>query len=146
MMTFKDLINEYVHDLSDDDMNMLTHKINWFVEKVKMTNPELVDKFLMKVDLIVNPHFTKETAQYVVSRLNNKDGTTGEHWNYETTMRVMEGDFNEADWYYVLNMIYSDYYKSGRSDETYIGLAKDFLDDKDAPEGKAKRYYKAMCD
>ncbi|MBP5698837.1 MAG: hypothetical protein J6W96_04865 [Alphaproteobacteria bacterium] len=145
-MTFKDLINEYIHGLSDDDMNMLTHKINWFVEKVKMSNPELVDKFLMKVDLIVNPHFTKETAEYVVSRMSNKDGTTGEHWNYETTMKVMDGDFNEADWYYVLNMIYSDYYKSGRSDETYIGLAKDFMDDKDAPEGKAKRYYKAMRD
>lgn len=146
MMNFKDLINEYIHGLSDDDMNMLTYKINWFVEKVRMTNPELVDKFLMKVDLIVNPHFTKETAHYVVSGMNNKDGTTGEHWSYETTMKVMDGDFNEADWYYVLNMIYSDYYKSGRSDETYIGLAKDFLDDKDAPEGKAKRYYKAMCD
>lgn len=27
---------------------------------------------------------------------------------------------------------------------SYFGLAFDFLDDKDAPEGKAKRYYVAM--
>lgn len=145
-MTFKELIDTYIHDLSDDDMNMLTHKINHFVEKVRERAPELVDKFLMKVDIIVNPHFTRETAEYVVSKMKNKDGTTGEHWSYDTTTRVMDGDFHEADWYYVLNMIYSDYYKSGRTDETYIGLAKDFLDDADAPEGKAKRYYKAMCD
>ena len=145
-MTFKELIDTYIHDLTDDDMNMLTHKINWFVEKVRERTPELVDKFLMKVDIIVNPHFTKETAEYVVSKMKNKDGSIGEHWNYDTTTRVMEGDFHEADWYYVLNMMYSDYYKSGRTDETYIGLAKDFLDDADAPEGKAKRYYKAMCD
>lgn len=145
-MTFKELIDTYIHDLTDDDMNMLTHKINHFVEKVKEHEPELVDKFLMKVDIIVNPHFTKETAKYVVSKMKNKDGSIGEHWNYETTTRVMPADFHEADWYYVLNMMYSDYYKSGRTDETYIGLAKDFLDDADAPEGKAKRYYKAMCD
>lgn len=144
MMTFKELINEHIDDLSDDDMNMLTHKINWFVEKVRESNSELVDKFLMKIDLIVNPHFTPETAKYVVSKMMNKDGSTGEHWSYDTTSKVMKGDFNEADWYYTLNMIYSDYYKSGRSDDTYIGLAMDFLDDKDAPEGKAKRYYKAM--
>lgn len=146
MSTFKELINNYIHNLSDDDMNMLTNKINWFVEKVRERAPELVDKFLMKVDIIVNPHFTKETAEYVVSKMKNKDGSIGEHWNYDTTTRVMDGDFHESDWYYVLNMMYSDYYKSGRTDETYIGLAKDFLDDTDAPEGKAKRYYKAMCD
>jgi hypothetical protein len=145
-MSFKELIDTYIHDLSDDDMNMLTHKIDRFVEKVREHEPELVDKFLMKVDIIVNPHFTKDTAEYVVSKMKNKDGSIGEHWSYETTKRVMPGDFHEADWYYVLNMMYSDYYKSGRTDETYIGLAKDFLDDADAPKGKAKRYYKAMCD
>ena len=144
MSTFKELVNDYVRDLTDDDMNMLTYKTNWFVEKVRETNPELVDKFLTKIDLLVNPHFTRKTAEYVVSMMKNKDGTTGEHRNYETTTQVMNGDFNEADWYYVLNMIYSDYYKSGRSDDTYIGLAMDFLSDPDAPEGKAKLYYKAM--
>ena len=56
----------------------------------------------------------------------------------------MSGDFNEADWYFVLSMMYSDYYKSGRSDDTYIGLAVDFLNDPDAPDGKAKKYYLAM--
>ena len=144
-MTFKELIDTYIHDLSDDDMHILTHKIDHFVEEVRDIAPELVDKFLMKVDIIVNPHFTKETAKYVVSKMRNKDGSVGEHWSYDTTTRAMTGDFNEADWYYVLNMIYSDYYKAGRTDDIYLGLAKDFLDDEDAPEGKAKRYYKAMC-
>lgn len=53
-------------------------------------------------------------------------------------------DFDDADWYYVLNMVYLDYYKSGRSDDTYIELAHDFLSDSDAPENKAKRYFLAM--
>ena len=79
--------------------------------------------------------------------MENKDSTKGEHWTYSDTTDVLKDlgyDFNEADWYYVLNMMYSDYYKSGRSDDTYFELAYDFLDDKDAPEGKAKRYYLAM--
>ena len=148
-MTFEDLMDKYVHDLETEDMELLTHKIDWFVEKVRDKEPELVDKFLMKVDLIVNPYFTKETAQYVVSKMENKDGSIGEHWNYDTTTKVLDSkgyDFNPCDWYVALNMIYSDYYRSGRSDDTYIELAYDFLNDKDAPDDKMKRYYKAMRD
>jgi hypothetical protein len=89
----------------------------------------------------------KGLEKYAVSKLKNKDGSSGEHWNYETTTKVLDSkgyDFHACDWYYVLNMIYSDYYKSGRSDDTYIELAHDFLDDIDAPDDKAKKYYKAM--
>lgn len=38
----------------------------------------------------------------------------------------------------------SDYYKANEAPQYYVDLAFDFLDDKDAPEGKAKRYYVAM--
>lgn len=147
VVSFKDLVFNYGRDGDTDSMEKLTHKIDWFVEKVKEKDPELVSHFLMKVDLLLNPCFTKETAEYAVSCMENKDGTKGEHWTYSDTTDVLKDlgyDFNEADWYYVLNMMYSDYYKSGRSDDTYFELAHDFLDDKDAPEGKAKRYYLAM--
>lgn len=146
-MKYEELIRKYIDEASEEDMEMLTHKTDKFVEEVREHNPELVEHFLMKVDLILNPHFTKETSKYAVSKLKNKDGTSGEHWSYETTTKVMEAkgyNFKHCDWYYVLNMMYSDYYKTGRSDETYIELAYDFLEDKDAPEGKAKKYYKMI--
>lgn len=41
-------------------------------------------------------------------------------------------------------MVRSDYYKDGQAPQYYADLAFDFLEDKDAPEGKAKRYYLAM--
>ena len=45
------------------------------------------------------------------------------------------------------NMLYSDYYGAVPDNvESYFKMAKAFLEDKDAPEGKAFRYYKAMCD
>ena len=146
-MTFQKLIDEYGRDGDIDTMEHLTKKINHFVEEVREKHPELVEKFLLKVDLLLNPHFTRETSEYAVSKMKNKDGSVGEHWDYDTTSRVINSkgyDFKECDWYYVLNMIYSDYYKTGRSDETYIELAYDFLSDKDAPHDKAKRYYKSL--
>lgn len=146
-MTFQQLIDEYGRDGNIETMEHLTHKIDYFVEEVREKHPEMVDHFLIKIDLLLNPYFTKESSKYAVSNLKNKDGTTGEHWNYDTTTRVLEAkgyEFKPCDWYYVLNMMYSDYYKSGRSDDTYIELAYDFLNDEDAPDGKAKRYYKAM--
>ena len=146
-MSFEKIVREYAKDSDTEDMNRLTHKIDWFTEKVREKDPVLVDHFLMKVDLLLNPHFTKETAGYAVSMMKNKDGTMGEHWNYDETTSVLRDSklpFEEADWYYTLNMIYSDYYKSDKSTKNYVEMASDFLSDMDAPECKAKKYYLAM--
>lgn len=147
MASFDKLVNDYAADSSVETMKRLTRKVDWFVEKVAEKDPELVEHFMMKVDLLVNPHFTKKTAEYAVSQMKNKDGTTGAHWSYEQAVNAMkdEGwDFNEADWYYTLSMMYSDFYNPGRSDSDYIEMARDFLADSDAPECKAKKYYLAM--
>lgn len=81
----------------------------------------------------------------------NEDGTTGPHWSIEQTNTVARqngvqfSNFNEYDWNYVMNMIYSDYYGAVPNDmSTYVKLSKKFLDDKDAPEGKALHYYLTM--
>ena len=144
-MTFQKLIDMYGRDGDTETMEHLTHKVDQFVEVVREKHPDVVEHFLIKVDLLLNPHFTRESSKHAVSKFRNKDGTTGEHWNYETTTRVMESkgyDFNPCDWYYVLNMIYSDFYKSGRSDDTYIELAYDFMTDIDGSEDDAKKHYK----
>lgn len=149
-MTFKELVNKYVSGQnSTEDMERLTDKINWFTEEVRKEDSKLVDKFLMKVDLLVNPHFTRETAEYAVSMMKNRDGSTGEKWSYDETSKVMNSKgykFDPADWYYTLNMTYSDKYKQGKSSEDYIEDAYMFLDDIDAPHNKAKRYFLAMHD
>lgn len=146
-MTYKELIKKFIDDASEEDMEMLTCKTDKFVEEVREKHPEMVEKFLLKLELVLSPSFSKDTAKYAVAKMKNKDGTTGEHWDYATTTKVLESkgyDFKPCDWYYVLNMIYSDYFKSGRSDETYIEMAHDFLSDEDSPENKAKKYWRAM--
>lgn len=146
-MTFKKLIDKYFDKDDVEQFDCLINKVDCLVEGVRDMHPEIAEEFLVKIDLILNPHFTKETAKYAVSKMKNKDGSTGEHWDYETTSRVLKArgyEFDVNDWYYVLSMIYSDYYKQGRSDDTYIELACDFINDKDGPEDKAKKYFLTM--
>lgn len=147
MTSFKEVVFKHGRDGKTEVMEALTEMMDDFVEEVREHHKEKAEEFVAMVDLLLNPHFTKETAKYAVSKMKNKDGSIGEHWSRETTDRVLEAkgyDFNPCDWYVALNMIYSDYYKSGRSDDTYIELAYDFLADEDGPKDKMKKYYRAM--
>ena len=146
MHTYKDIVKKLSDTASKADMEKLTDLTSDFLESIKEKMPE-VEKLIMKIDLMLNPMFTRETAEYAVSKMKNEDGTEGGHWDYDTTTSVMKSkgyDFNPCDWYYVLNMVYSDYFSKDQPDDYYFKLAYDFLKDKDAPAGKAKRYFLAM--
>ena len=98
-------------------------------------------------------HFTKWLLEKALCCMENEDGTKGGHWTVEQTTMVARNNgisfdhFNEYDWNYAMNMIYSDYYGSVPNETTsYAKLARKFLEDKDAEEGKALRYYLAMKD
>lgn len=71
--------------------------------------------------------------------MKNVDGTCGEHWTYEQTSQLadQQGITQKTDWYYVMNMLYSDYSEIYGSDiNMYIRVAKAYMRDPDAPEGK----------
>ena len=146
MHTYKDIVEKLSETATKADMEKLTDLTSDFLESIKEKVPE-VEKLIMKIDLMLNPMFTRETAEYAVSKMKNEDGTEGGHWDYDTTTSVMKSkgyDFNPCDWYYVLNMVYSDYFSKDQPDDYYFKLAYDFLKDKDAPAGKAKKYFLAM--
>lgn len=96
-------------------------------------------------------HFNEWLLKKALKNMYNEDGTTGGHWTLEQTSQVARQSginfdkFNEYDWNYVMNMIYSDFYGSVSNEaSTYVKMSKKFLEDKDAPEGKALKYYLAM--
>ena len=98
-------------------------------------------------------HFTKWLLEKATNGMINEDGTRGAHWTVEQTTMVARSngiefrDFNEFDWNYVMNMIYSDYYGVIPNEtSTYVKMARKFLEDKDAEHGKALKYYLAMSD
>lgn len=93
-------------------------------------------------------HFDEHSAMKAVESMENVDGTRGEHWDIDQSINLARqnnvpfADFNEFDWFYVLNMMYSDYYKVfGNDTSAYVKLAKAWLEDPDVSEGKAYRYY-----
>lgn len=147
MTTYKEIVSTLSNSASKQDMETLTDITDHFIEEVRKSHPDDVNKLITKIDLMLNPKFTKETAEYAVSKMKNEDGTEGGHWDYDTTTSVLKSkgyDFNPCDWYYVLNMVYSDYFAKDQPDDYYFKLAYDFLKDKDAPVGKAKKYFLAM--
>ena len=110
MHTYKEIVEKLSDTATKEDMEKLTDLTSDFLESIKEKVPE-VEKLLTKIDLMLNPKFTRDTAEYAVSKMKNEDGTEGGHWDYDTTTKVMRDkgyDFNPCDWYYVLNMVYSD--------------------------------------
>jgi hypothetical protein len=128
MHGFKELVHRHLKTSTTEEMEKLTCLVD---ELVNSLEDDKKRKFLIRVELLLNPHFNEETSKYVVSKLQNKDGSTGEHWNLtETTTELdkLDTDFDPYDWYVALNIVYSYHYKSGRSAETYIELASDLLE------------------
>ena len=130
----------------------LKNFVNDALSMLKETNPDTyntLENYFYKE--IYGKHFNEWLLNQAVSSMINEDGSTGGHWTLEQTTQVAKSSgidfskFNEYDWNYVMNMMYSDYYGAVANDTgSYVRLAIKFLEDKDAKEGKAYCYYMAM--
>ena len=116
---------------------------------IKETNHDLYEDLEMYLyKMIYGCHFSEWLLKRATSKMQNEDGTMGSHWSVEQTNVVARSKglsfstFNQYDFNYVMNMIYSDYYGSVPNDtDTYYKMAIKFLNDKDGKEGKALDYY-----
>lgn len=131
-MTLKELFEKY-----DSEEDYIIEKLD---EKIE---PEIVEYILSCIE---DNSFTMEEVQKAVSGMKNVDGTSGEHWTMEQTNSVYDSEnleYNKLDFYYILNMMYSDYSDVfGDDTKVYVRLAKNWLDDPDVAPFKAKKYYK----
>lgn len=140
--------------ISDASLEQLKDFTCDVLDDLKIIDHELYEKYEMKLyEQMYGVHFNKWMLEKALSKMTNEDGTTGGHWTLEQTTSVGRQygvDFskiNEYDWNYTMNMIYSDYYGSVPNDTSvYVKMAKKFVEDKDAPCGKAFRYYVSMLD
>ena len=119
---------------------------------IKETNPILYEELEMELyKKIYGCYFNEWMLAKATKDMINEDGTIGAHWTLEQTNNVAKqygvtfNHYNEYDWNYVMNMIYSDYYKVIPNDiQSYIKFAKAFLDDKDAKDKAFKYYYNVV--
>jgi hypothetical protein len=126
--------------------------IDELLTELETSDPSEYWETINDIHILINgPYFDEECAKYAVSEMVNDDGTTGEHWTLEETTAVAQQNgitftkFTAYDWYFVLNMVYSDYYSVfGADTSTYIAVAKAWILDKDAPVGKAYKYWEML--
>lgn len=139
---------KYLDNSTKEQMEELTQITSDYIEK-----PYDRELFYDKIENVFCKFLTEKQAKYYVSKMINEDGTKGEKWNMETIKQVWnkphESDkYNINDVYYVMNMVYSDYYPIYKDDvEKYIEHTYLFLTDKDYTNekiSKAKWYASMM--
>ncbi len=140
--------------IEDANLEQLKDFAHYSLGMIKRIDKDVYDDIEMYLyKEVYGCHFTKWLLEKATKDMVNEDGTTGAHWTVEQTTMVARSngiefkDFNEYDWNYVMNMIYSDYYGSVPNDTAvYVKMARRFLEDKDAKYGKALKYYLALSD
>lgn len=137
---------ELLKHVTDDKLREFTRDA---LSMIKETNHDLYEDLEMHLyKNIYGCHFSEWMVDKATKHMMNNDGSTGPHWTIEQTNAVAKqygilfDKYNEYDWNYVMNMIFSDFYGIISNDvQSYVRFAKAWLEDKDGPEGKAFKYY-----
>ena len=119
------------------------------IKPLKYSDKEVYDVVVDKLYIeCYGELFSDWVAEKAVENFKNVDGTEGAHWSVEQIDDVIRQygikciGFNRWDLYFVMNMLYSDYYNVLGSDTaTYVKMSKAWFEDPDVSEGKAYRYY-----
>lgn len=140
-MHIRHMIDHIVEHGKHEDMLCLAEILTDLIYDVKHTDHSYYKHLEYKLHkMAYGDHLTEEQAHTWVEHMENKDGTKGPHWTMDQTNQHA-GRHNHADFYAVLNMMYSDYYNTKFDTATYIELANDWLQDSDVGEGKTLQYY-----
>lgn len=140
-MHIRHMIKQIVEHGKPEDMECLSDILVDLVYDLKHDQPDYYHAIELKLHkMAYGEHLTEDMAECWVAHMQNKDGSKGAHWTMEQTNQHA-GRYNHADFFAVLNMMYSDYYNPSFSTDTYVGLAQDWLDDADVSEGKTLKYY-----
>ena len=99
-------------------------------------------------------HLTHDEAEEWCDSMVNADGTKGCHWTLEQTQDVAKQrniTCDPNDFWAVMNMMYSDYCQVAKRQSVdtpgfYADMAKAFLEDADAADGKAYLYWDCIAD
>lgn len=103
---------------------------------------------------VTQHHLTLEQAKKWTGSMQNADGTKGCHWTLEQTQEVAKQrniNCDPNDFWAVMNMMYSDYCQVAKRQSVdtpgfYADMAKAFLEDTDAVDGKAYLYWDCIAD
>lgn len=141
-------IREYIEKIGEnkkvEDMQELGDMLADIIYSTKESHPELYEKYKMKLyGMAYNYKFTREMAEEIVENMKPR----GEIWDYDTTTSVKNqyglDNINKEDFYLILNSLGNDYGDviSIEEVDTYVKMAKAWIEDKDAKENKTWIYF-----
>lgn len=141
--------NKLISNTSYENLKKFTSEL---MMDLKSSHHKIYEEKEMELYVLCNGcHFNDWMLDIAVNNMINEDGSKGPHWNVDQTTGVAQSlgvtfsAYNKYDFNYVMNMLYSDLYGSVSASATEFGkMAIKWLNDKDAKEGKAFRYYWAI--
>lgn len=137
----KELIEKIIESGSPRDMKCLEKMLVSMIDDLKISDKDEYKAVEYKLyNMVYGDHLSEDIAKTWVSRMDNKDGSKGEHWSIDQTSQYAENR-DKYDFYAVLNMMYSDYFNPRFDNSVYVQMAKDWIDDEDVPQGKTLKYY-----
>lgn len=118
------------------------------VGEMRYSNQDAYIKaMLMMHESVFGKHFSENLAKHAVAEMENVDGSRGEHWTLAQTNQLLTSQnlkYNKYDFYYLLNMLHSDFSKIlGEDSKTYLNMAKAYIDDPDAKDSKVYCIWKS---
>lgn len=100
-------------------------------------------------------HLTRDEAEKWVKGMKSEDGKTGGRWPLNEIKQYagnfgIQGEDKIIEFYAVMNALYTDYCKVAKKHgvdkvDFWADMAKAFIHDKDAGEGKVKKYYECIA-
>ena len=149
-MKIREYIDEIVRHGNSKDMDCLRDMLAKMICEYKETDPEKYERYKMKLYVMAyGKVLTREMAEEIVENMS----PYGEYWEYDTTTSVKNSyglrDISDIDFYVVMNKTYNDNRDTvekfvsdeNQQVEMYVSLAKDFIKDEDAKEGKVFTYF-----
>lgn len=147
-------LHELVMSIMKSDKMTEEQLITHLVEAIEQEE-KCDDEYRDLYETVYGEKINKELAEAWVHSMDkaNETDVDGQHWTVDQCYDVgnkVSVDWNKHskwEWYVVLNMMYSDYYKTavalGMQDDPmfFARLGKDWLCDKDASENKLYNYY-----
>lgn len=139
-------VREDIEEMNKKQMNAYELAIHTMEQNYK--REKFIVKILVAIIMIllaINGYFAYVFTTTIVEETITEEWTMMETTQVANSSGIKFDKFNEYDWNYVMNMIYSDYVSIlGSNVSSYAKMAEKFLMDKDAPDGKALRYAMAM--
>lgn len=141
----KKYIAKIIEKGSKVDIEKLSDFLCETMDHIKECDRSLYDRIEIKMyEMAYGKTLTEEMASTWVHSMK----PAGMKWTKIQTDELIKKynlALNDVDFWAIMNAMYNDYYKTFDDEiETYIKLARDFIKDEDAIEGKVYEYWKCI--